>query len=277
MNHQEDSVTNIMKLLLSLVRLLLLFTRAYSIYGWYLGNQINQGKMPKHIGVILDGSRRWARKKFLDNKLSYRIGAERVEQLLDWSLDLNIQSVTLYVLSTENLKRTSDELNDLFDVIEERLWNLYYDRRLDQRQIKVKVIGETSVLPYKIRQIISNLEEKTSHHSKHYLNIAIAYGGRLEMVGCIRKIAEKVFNGDLKPSDISEGLIEQYLYTCHLPNPDPDLILRTSGEARLSGFLIWQSAYSELVFIDTKWPEFRKIDFLRAIRSYQVRERRFGV
>ncbi len=233
--------------------------------------------MPKHIGVILDGSRRWARKKFLDNKLSYRIGAKRVEQLLDWSLDLNIQSVTLYVLSTENLSRSSAELNDLFDVIEERLWKLYYDKRLDQRQIKVKVIGETSVLPYKIRQIINNLEEKTSHHSKHYLNIAIAYGGRLEMVGCIRKIAEKVFNGDLKPSDISEGLIEQYLYTCHLPNPDPDLILRTSGEARLSGFLIWQSAYSELVFIDTKWPEFRKIDFLRAIRSYQVRERRFGV
>jgi len=208
---------------------------------------------------------------------TYTIGAERVEQMMDWSLDLGIQSITIYVLSTENLERTSNELGDLFDVIEERLWNLCYDERLVKHQIRVKAIGELETLPYRIREIIKRLEEKTSHYSNHYLNIAIAYGGRLEMIGCIRRIAEKVFDGELKPSDINEKLIEQYLYTCHLPNPDPDMILRTSGEERLSGFLIWQSAYSELVFLDTLWPEFRKIDFLRAIRSYQIRERRYGV
>ncbi len=233
--------------------------------------------MPNHIGIILDGNRRWARRNSLRNKLTYTIGAERVEQMMDWSLDLGIQSITLYVLSTENLERTSNELGDLFDVIEERLWNLCYDERLVKHQIRVKAIGELETLPYRIREIIKRLEEKTSHYSNHYLNIAIAYGGRLEMIGCIRGIAEKVFDGELKPSDINEKLIEQYLYTCHLPNPDPDMILRTSGEERLSGFLIWQSAYSELVFLDTLWPEFRKIDFLRAIRSYQIRERRYGV
>ena len=233
--------------------------------------------MPNHIGIILDGNRRWARRNSLRNKFTYTIGAERVEQMMDWSLDLGIQSITLYVLSTENLERTSNELGDLFDVIEERLWNLCYDEKLVKHQIRVKAIGELETLPYRIREIIKRLEEKTSHYSNHYLNIAIAYGGRLEMIGCIRRIAEKVFDGELKPSDINEKLIEQYLYTCHLPNPDPDMILRTSGEERLSGFLIWQSAYSELVFLDTLWPEFRKIDFLRAIRSYQIRERRYGV
>ena len=265
-----------MKLGLSLLRLFLHLAKAYGIYEWYLRNQLDQNKIPKHIGIIVDGNRRWARTNSLNYKLSYSLGAERVEQLMDWSLDLKIQSVTLYVLSTENLQRSTNELNDLFGVIEERLWKLYYDKKLDQHQIKVKVIGEIDSLPYKIREVIRKLETKTSHYSKHYLNIAIAYGGRLEMVECIRKIAEKVFDGELRPSDINERLIERYLYTCHLPNPDPDLIIRTSGEERLSGFLIWQSAYSELIFMDTLWPEFRRIDFLRAIRSYQTRQRRFG-
>ncbi len=265
-----------MQLKLSLIRLFLHLAKAYSVYEWYLRKQLDHHKIPKHIGIIVDGNRRWATANGAKTKLAYRIGAERVEQLLDWSLDLNIQSVTLYVLSTENLRRTSDELNDLFGVIEERLWKLYHDERLDRRQIRVKVIGELDNVPYRIRHIVRKLEEKTSDYSNHYLNIAIAYGGRLEMVACVRRIAEKVFNAELKPSDINERLIEQYLYTCHLPNPDPDLILRTSGEERLSGFLIWQSAYSELIFIDTVWPDFRKIDLLRAIRSYQTRQRRFG-
>lgn len=266
-----------MKLGIACIRLLLHLTRAYAFYEWYLNNQLNRNNMPNHIGIILDGNRRWAKKNLLDNKQTYVIGAERAELMLDWSLDLGIQSVTLYVLSTENLRRTSEELDELFDVIEERLRKLYYDEKLDRHQIRVKVIGELDNLPYRIRHIITKLEEKTSHYSTHYLNIAIAYGGRLEMVGCIRRIAQKVFDDELKPSEIDEPLIERYLYTCHLPNPDPDLILRTSGEERLSGFLIWQSAYSELIFLDTMWPEFRKIDFLRAIRSYQTRKRRYGL
>jgi len=265
-----------MKLRFSLLSLFLHLAKAYGVYEWYLGNQLDRNNIPKHIGVIVDGNRRWARQNSVTNKISYSIGAERVDQLLDWCIEWNIQSVTLYVLSMENLQRTSNMLNDLLEVIEERLWKLYYDERIDNNQIKVKAIGEVDDLPYKIRHIIAKLEEKTSDYSRHYLNIAIAYGGRQEMVGCIRRIAEKVFNDELKPSEINERLIEQYLYTCHLPNPDPDLIVRTSGEERLSGFLIWQSAYSELIFLDTLWPEFRKIDFLRAIRSYQTRQRRFG-
>jgi tritrans,polycis-undecaprenyl-diphosphate synthase [geranylgeranyl-diphosphate specific] len=265
-----------MDLKLFLLRLFLQMTKAYSVYEWYLLNQIKNGKTPKHIGIIVDGNRRWARENWTQNRISYAIGADRLEHMLDWSLELNIESVTLYVLSTENLQRKRSDLDDLFSVIEERLWKLYNDKRLDDRQIRVKAIGEIDVLPYKIRHIISKLEEKTSKYSKHYLNIAIAYGGRVEMVECMRKIASKVYSGELKPSDISERLIEQYLYTCHLPNPDPDLILRTSGEERLSGFLLWQSAYSELFFIDSAWPDFRRIDFLRAIRSYQTRQRRFG-
>lgn len=265
-----------MRITLSLLNLFLHISKAYSLYEWYLTNQLDHDKIPKHVGIIVDGNRRWARQNAFTNKISYSLGAERVERLLDWTLDLNIQSVTLYVLSTENLQRASNELKDLLDVIEERLWKLYYDKRLDQKQIKVKAIGEIEILPYRIQQIVRKLEEKTNQYSKHYLNIAIAYGGRIEMVECIRKISEKVFNGEIRPSDINERLIEQHLYTCHLPNPDPDLILRTSGEERLSGFLIWQAAYSELIFMDTLWPEFRRIDFLRAIRSYQSRQRRFG-
>ena len=260
-----------------ILRILLHLAKAYSIYEWYLRNQIDEKKVPKHVGIIMDGNRRWAREKALNSKSGYSIGADRVEQMLDWCfLDLNIQSVTLYVLSNENLQRTRDELDKLFDVIEERLWKLSGEKKLDQSEIRVKAIGEISSLPHRIRQIIEKLEEKTSNYSKHYLNIAIAYGGRLEMVECIRKIAEKVYDNQLRPSDINEKLIERYLYTCHLPNPDSDVVIRTSGEERLSGFLIWQSAYSELIFVDTLWPEFRKIDFLRAIRSYQTRQRRFG-
>jgi len=266
-----------MNLRLSLLRSFLHLAKAYCVYEWYLRNQLDQNKMPKHVGIIMDGNRRWAKERALHYKLGYSIGADRVEQLLDWCfLDLKIQSITVYVLSSENLQRARDELNDLLDVIEERLWKLYYNRKLDQQEIRVKAIGEIDSLPYRIRQVIRKLEEKTDNYSKHYLNIAIAYGGRIEMVECIRKIAERVFNDELRPSEINERLIEHYLYTCHLPNPDPDLIIRTSGEERLSGFLIWQSAYSELIFTDTMWPEFRKIDFLRAIRSYQTRQRRFG-
>ncbi len=132
------------------------------------------------------------------------------------------------------------------------------------------------LLPEGIIILIHKLEDVTRDHEKHYLNIAIAYGGRAEIVESIKSIAGKIAHGEVDPSRITEQMVEQHLYTYHLPNPDPDLIIRTSGEARLSGFLLWQSAYSELIFVDTLWPEFRKIDLLRAIRTYQARKRRYG-
>ncbi len=250
--------------------------KVYSIYEWYLSNQIGYDKIPKHIGVIIDGNRRWAKYNTLSKVEAYRIGAEKVEQVLDWCLETGIQSVTLYVLSTENFSRTKEDLDALYHVLEERLERLYHDRRVYEKQIRIKAIGKLDLVPERILRIVNRLEDVTRDYSQHYLNIAIAYGGRAEIVESIKSIAGKIASGEADPSKITEQMVEQHLYTYHLPNPDPDLIIRTSGEARLSGFLLWQSAYSELIFVDTLWPEFRKIDLLRAIRTYQARHRRYG-
>ncbi|HDI53150.1 MAG TPA: di-trans,poly-cis-decaprenylcistransferase, partial [Candidatus Bathyarchaeota archaeon] len=144
------------------------------------------------------------------------------------------------------------------------------------KRVRVRVLGRVDLLPERLQELIHRVEEKTKDYDQFYLNLAIAYGGRAEIVDAARKIAERVERGELKPGEIDEYLFEKHLYTSHLPQPDPDLIIRTSGEARLSGFLLWQSAYSELFFLDVYWPEFRDIDLYRAIRSYQGRQRRFG-
>lgn len=260
---------------LSLVNLLLHLARAYSVYEWYLSNQIDH-KMPKHLGIIIDGNRRWGQYNMLNTFESYRLGAEKVEQVLDWCLELGIQSVTLYVLSTENFARTQEDINALYTVLEDRLECLFHDRRVYEKEIRIKAIGKLDLLPERIIRLIQRLEDVTRDYSKHYLNLAIAYGGRAEIVESIRSIAGGIARGAIDPNKINEQMVEQHLYTYHLPNPDPDLIIRTSGEVRLSGFLLWQSAYSELIFVDTLWPEFRKIDLLRAIRTYQARKRRYG-
>jgi tritrans,polycis-undecaprenyl-diphosphate synthase [geranylgeranyl-diphosphate specific] len=142
--------------------------------------------------------------------------------------------------------------------------------------MKIKAIGNIKILPMQLQEILSKLERETANYNKMFLNIAIAYGGQKELVDAIKKIAVMAKSGKIDVDDIDETIIESCLYTSHLPQPEPDLILRTSGEKRLSGFLIWQSAYSELVFMDVFWPEFRKIDLMRAIRTYQRRIRRFG-
>lgn len=261
---------------LSLMNLLLRLTKAYSIYEWYLSNQIDHNKLPKHIGIIIDGNRRWAQYNVLSRIESYKLGAEKVEQVLDWSLELGIQSVTLYILSTENLNRTKDDINALYHVLEERLEKLYHDRRIYEKEIRIKAIGKLDLLPERIIKLLHKLEDVTKDYNKHYLNLAVAYGGRTEIVESIKSIAGDIACGKVDPDKITEQMVEQHLYTYHLPNPDPDMIIRTSGEVRLSGFLLWQSAYSELIFVDTLWPEFRNIDLLRAIRTYQARQRRYG-
>ncbi len=265
-----------MGLKLLLANLLLRLAKAYSIYEWYLNNQIDHKKLPQHIGLIIDGNRRWARYNMLSMLESYRLAANKVEQVLDWSLDLGIQSVTLYVLSTENFNRTTDEINVVYSTLGERLERLYHDRRVYEKEIRIKAIGKLELLPEKIIELIQRLEDVTRDYRKHYLTLAIAYGGRGEILESIKSIASGIARGLIDPGKINEQMVQQHLYTYHLPNPDPDLIIRTSGEVRLSGFLIWQSAYSELIFVDTLWPEFRKIDFLRAIRTYQARKRRYG-
>lgn len=225
---------------------------------------------------MLDGNRRWARRHLYLPKVGHYRGADRVEDLINWCNELGIKIITLYALSTENLERKDDELEYLFDLIEQRLKKLLTDPKLHEFRMRVKAIGKIELLPERITKVLKELEDVTKYYDNIYLNIAIAYGGQMEMVDAVRKVADMVKDGRLDVDDINKETIDSCLYTSHLPQPEPDMILRTSGEQRLSGFLIWQSAYSELVFMDVFWPEFRKIDLMRAIRTYQRRKRRYG-
>lgn len=225
---------------------------------------------------MLDGNRRWAKRHLYLPQFGHRNGADRVEELINWCNELGIKIITLYVLSTENLERKDEELEYIFDLIEQRLNKLLADPRLHKFRMKVKAIGKLELLPDRIVSVLKKLEETTKEYDNIYLNIAIAYGGQIELLDAVRKVADMVKDGKLDVNDIGKDILESCLYTSHLPQPEPDMILRTSGEQRLSGFLIWQSAYSELVFMDVFWPEFRKIDLMRAIRTYQRRQRRYG-
>jgi tritrans,polycis-undecaprenyl-diphosphate synthase [geranylgeranyl-diphosphate specific] len=248
----------------------------YSIYERRLGSRILKDPLPNHIAIILDGNRRWSKYHFAGIYSGHFIGADKAEELLNWIHDLGIRITTLYVLSTENLERKDDELDKIYEVLRIKLEKLYNDSRIHKRQMKIKAIGNITLLPRPLQEILTKLEEVTASYNSMFLNIAIAYGGQKELVEAIRKISTMVKSGIINEKEIDEKVIESCLYTSHLPQPEPDLILRTSGEKRLSGFLIWQSAYSELVFMDVFWPEFRKIDLMRAIRTYQCRIRRFG-
>jgi tritrans,polycis-undecaprenyl-diphosphate synthase [geranylgeranyl-diphosphate specific] len=232
--------------------------------------------MPNHIAIILDGNRRWAKRNLIMKLEGHFKGADAVEKLLDWCEELNIKIITLYVLSSENLGRQDNELDYLYDLINARLHKLYNDPRIHKNKMKVKAIGSVELLPDFLRDILNKLEEATKDYDSHYLNIAIAYGGQNELVDAIKKIGTRIKDGSLDVDKIDKDVIESSLYTSHLPQSSPDMILRTSGEKRLSGFLLWQSAYSELVFMDIYWPEFRKIDLMRAIRTFQKRVRRIG-
>ena len=248
----------------------------YSIYEKMLLNQIKNGMKPEHIGVILDGNRRWASHRFKHPWEGHQFGADKAEVLLNWCVDLDIKSVTIYAFSMENFQRPLKEVKEIMDLLEERLRSLLSDERIHKNKVQVKIIGRTPLLPKRIQEAIHRVEEATKNYDDHYLNLAIAYGGRAEIVDAIKKISEQIQVGKVNAAEISEEIIEKNLYTAYLPQSDPDLIIRTSGEERLSGFLMWQGAYSELCFIDVFWPDFRRIDLLRAIRTFQYRKRRYG-
>jgi len=248
----------------------------YRLYESRLNSQIESGPIPGHIGIILDGNRRWAQNHKVTVDLGHTQGADVVERLLDWCHEIGIKSITLYVLSTENLQRPSEEVGELYRLIEERLRRLLTDERIYRYKVRVKGIGKFDLLPSSMRDILDEVEKRTANFDGHFLNIAVAYGGRAEITDTVRDIAEEVRKGTMLPADITEETISRRLYTSHLPNPEPDLIVRTSGEERMSGFLLWQGAYSELVFLDVYWPAFRKIDLLRAVRTFQRRQRRLG-
>jgi len=248
----------------------------YKIYSRKLEKEIRNGDIPNHLALILDGNRRWAKKNLSMQKEGHWKGADAVENLLDWCEEFDIKIITLYVLSAENLSRKDEELEFLFDLIKNRLEKLYNDPRIHRNKMRVKAMGRIELLPESIKEVLHRLDTVTKDYNEHFLNIAIAYGGQDELVDAVKKIGGKIKKGILDINDINKKEIESNLYTSHLPQSSPDMILRTSGEKRLSGFLMWQSVYSELVFMDIFWPEFRKIDLMRAIRTYQKRKRRLG-
>ncbi len=252
-------------------------TSVQKIYESMVWNQIRGGPIPEHIGVILDGNRRWARSRGLAPWKGHEQGAKKMDDFLDWCGEISdIRSITLYAFSTENFKRSEKEVTEIFRLLKEYLNSLLKDERIVKNEIRVKMLGRIEMLPEEFQELIRQVEEKTAHHQKRYFNFAIAYGGRTEIVDAVRSLAENVKEKKLSLDEINESVIESYLYTAHLPKCSPDLIIRTSGEVRLSNFLTWQGAYSELCFVDVYWPDFRKLDLLRAIRMYQHRQRRFG-
>ena len=260
-----------------MLRELLRLIGVYKLYEKWLERTIRKREIPSHIALIMDGNRRWARERGLYPWDGHRIGAEKVDDLLQWCIDLGVKVITLFALSTENLRRPKQELEEIFNLLKEKSIQYLRDERIYKHGIRIRVIGRKNLLPEDVRESLEKLEKATENHDKLYVNLAIAYGGRSEIVDAAKSIARDVILGKIRVEDIDEELIEKYLYTADLPNHEPDMIVRTSGEERISNFLLWQSAYSELVFLDVYWPEFRKIDLMRAIRIYQSRSRRMGV
>jgi tritrans,polycis-undecaprenyl-diphosphate synthase [geranylgeranyl-diphosphate specific] len=249
---------------------------AYRFYEKWLENDVTADKMPEHVAIILDGNRRWGFEKYHEKLNGHFWGAKTAEDFLEWCLDLGIKTVTLYVFSTENFVRPKNEVATILRIIEDEARKLIKDPRIHERRVHVKAIGRLELLPDSLRAALSEVEKTTEAYDQYYLNIAVAYGGRAEIVDAAKRIIDEVQSGTLNAEAVDEDVFRKHLYTSYLPNPYPELIIRTSGEERLSGFLIWQAAYSEYVFLDVYWPEFRRIDLLRAVRTYQRRKRRFG-
>jgi tritrans,polycis-undecaprenyl-diphosphate synthase [geranylgeranyl-diphosphate specific] len=231
-------------------------------------------RVPLHIGIIMDGNRRFAESMGEPAVKGHEYGRDTLENVLDWCLEVDVKHLTVYAFSTENFRRGPREVKRLMDLFEENFLKMADDARVHKNRIHIRAIGQIDKLPKRVRDAIATAEAKTRDYDSYFYTIAVAYGGRQEIIDAVRGIADEVAAGRLRPKDIDEGLIAKHLYTSHLP--DPDLILRTSGEERISNFLLWQMAYAELYFTDVYWPGFRKVDFLRAIRTYQMRQRRYG-
>ncbi len=248
--------------------------KGYEIYQDMLEKEVLEGPIPSHIAIIMDGNRRYAKEHGKDVREGHLEGKERIRDVLNWCMKTGVRTLTVYAFSTENFNREEGEVEFLLNLIESSLKELSEDPQVIQNRVRLKVIGERDLIPPDMMETILAVEEKTKDFEKYQFNMAIAYGGRQEIVGAVKEIAERVKAGELDIESIDEDLISKYMYTSDIS--DPELILRTSGELRLSNFLLWQLAYSELYFTDVYWPSFRYIDFLRAIRSYQQRSRRFG-
>lgn len=247
----------------------------YKVYERVLWGEIKKGPFPQHVGIIPDGNRRWARANNLSINEAYFNGYRKLKQVLLWLLEMGIRNITVFALSTENCdKRSNLELNIIFNYIKTGLEELLYGDIIYKYEVKVRAIGRLHNLPQDLLEVINQLSNKTENYNKRKLTLAICYGGRQEIIDATKKIITDYQKGKIDMNEINENLFRQYLYDKELE--DIDLVIRSSGEVRISNFLLWHIAYSELFFVDTYWPDFRKIDLWRAIRSYQKRKRNFG-
>ncbi len=245
----------------------------YGLYERRLAHDLSQGDIPRHVGVILDGNRRWATEQGSSSAAGHRAGAARIEEFLEWCDEVGVEVVTLWLLSTDNLARDPEELSGLLQIIEDTVRELAATGRWVMRHV-----GSRAALPARTRQVLDLAVTSTAEVQGMTVNVAIGYGGRQELVDAVRALLKEHAEAGTSLSDLAEVLdvehIAAHLYT--KGQPDPDLVIRTSGEQRLSGFLLWQSANSEFWFCEAYWPDFRRVDFLRALRDYAARERRFG-
>ena len=251
----------------------------YRVYTSRLRSRVLAAQAPQHIGVVLDGNRRFAvRNGYTDTSIGHRFGTERIDDLLRWCDTLEVPIVTLWTLSIDNLSRPQPELDGLLKAVEEGLPHLVDVAGGLRNPRRIKASGRIELLPAPLREAFARAEQATAANGPYLLNIAAGYGGREEIVDAVRELlAEYAAQGKSAAEaarEVNKREIERHLYLNGVP--DPDLIIRTSGEQRLSGFLLWQSVYSEYYFCDALWPDFRELDFLRAIRAYQQRRRRFG-
>ena len=230
------------------------------------------GNIPRHVAIIMDGNGRWATKRGLPRSAGHRAGMEALRDVITASSELGIEALTLYAFSTENWKRPRDEVGTLFSLVVE-----YFNREiseLHEKGVRIRVLGDMSRVPQKARAALMRAEDITHDNSGLKLNLAINYGARAELVRAAKALAEDVSNGGMAPDAIDEAAVSSRLYTSG--QPDVDLLIRTGGEMRLSNFLLYQSAYAELLFTDTLFPDFDKAHYLDAIREFQGRSRRFG-
>ncbi len=240
-----------------------------------LRDRVKRGELPQHISIIMDGNRRFAWGKNLERGVGHAQGKEKLKEVMDWILDLGIPYFTVYALSTENLKERSEaELEGLYDLYVAGLNEIAEDSRIHENGVKVQAVGRLNMLPNRVREALKNAESRTADYSDFLFTICLAYGGREEIVDAVRDVAVAHAGGELPVEMIDQQQISSRLYTADLP--DPDLVIRTSGEERVSNFLLWQIAYSELHFTDVHWPSFSKVDLYEALESYQMRRRRYG-
>ena len=233
---------------------------------------MNETNIPSHIAIIMDGNRRWAKEKGLDYKVGHKEGAKTIEKIVRYAKKVGIKYITVYAFSTENWKRSKEEVGALMLLLKNYLDD--YSKRADTENIKVKVLGDLGALSDGLQKTIRKCEERTKNNDGITFCIGLNYGGRDEIVRAVKSIATDVKNGKIDIKDINEVLVSNNLYTAGMP--DPDLVIRTSGELRTSNFLPWQIVYSEFLFLDKYWPDFSEEDLDNAIEVYQKRNRKFG-